>query len=161
MVEAAADVEASNATANATDADAVAADAEADDTTANQTQTSSSSIQLDNTTTSGGNISILSQSNDHKVSIVPGSSFLADKAYSPNPVEVKAGQRVTWTNDDLVQHTVTSGSPGAMDFGKSFDSGLVRLLNKAMTFEYTFATSGEYPYYCQLHPTMIGTVSVK
>jgi len=60
-----------------------------------------------------------------KVSIVPGSSTLGDKAFSPNPVNVKVGDTVTWTNDDTQFHTVTSGSPGATgELGKVFDSKL-------------------------------------
>ena len=65
-----------------------------------------------------------------KVSIVPGGSTLADKAYSPNPVNVKVGQKVKWTNNDSVQHTITSGAPGSADSGKEFDSGLTKLINK-------------------------------
>jgi plastocyanin len=29
-------------------------------------------------------------------------------SYSPNPVEVKVGETVTWINDDSARHTVTS-----------------------------------------------------
>ncbi len=43
-----------------------------------------------------------------KVSIVPGSSTLGDKAFSPNPVNVKVGDTGTWINDDTQFHTVTS-----------------------------------------------------
>jgi hypothetical protein len=35
------------------------------------------------------------------LSIVSGAPPLADKAYSPNPVNVDAGNNVTWTNDDI------------------------------------------------------------
>ncbi len=117
--------------------------------------------------TSSGNLSAFAQSPDAAVSIVPGGSTLAEKAWSPNPVEVTVGQKVIWTNNDSVQHTVTSGSPGSADSGKEFDSGLTKtatgpgLLNKGMTFEHTFTAAGEYPYYCQLHPTQVGTVIVK
>jgi plastocyanin len=110
---------------------------------------------------SSGNLSVFAQTSDGKVSIVPGGSTLADKAYSPNPIEVKVGQKVTWTNNDSVQHTITSGTAGSPDSGKAFDSGLTKLLNNGQTFEHTFAAAGEYPYYCQLHPTMVGKVIVK
>jgi plastocyanin len=30
----------------------------------------------------------------------------------------------------------------------------------AGTFEYTFTEAGEVPYFCILHPNMVGTVSV-
>ena len=110
--------------------------------------------------TSSGNLSVFAQSPDVQVSIVPGASTLAEKAWSPNPVEVKVGQKVIWTNNDSVQHTVTSGSPGSPDSGQAFDSGLTKLLNKGQTFEWTATTAGEIPYYCQLHPTQLGSVVV-
>ena len=90
------------------------------------------------------------------VSIVPGSSTLTDTAYQPNPVQVSVGDTVTWTNDDTQPHTVTSGQNAQPD-GK-FDSDIMA---PQQTFEHTFTEGpGEYPYYCILHPNMVGTVSV-
>jgi plastocyanin len=39
------------------------------------------------------------------VSIVPGASTLAEKGFSPNPVNIKSGDNVTWVNDDTLSHT--------------------------------------------------------
>jgi plastocyanin len=100
------------------------------------------------TTTGGGNATT-------SVSIVPGSSSLTTDAWSPNPVQVSAGTTVTWTNDDSQPHAVNSGE-NATPTGL-FDSGIMA---PAATFEHTFATAGEYPYFCLLHPNMVGTVSV-
>jgi nitrite reductase (NO-forming) len=89
------------------------------------------------------------------VSIVPGSSSLTTDAFSPNPAQVSVGATVTWTNDDSQPHTVNSGentTPSGL-----FDSPI---LPPAGTFEYTFTEAGEVPYYCLLHPNMVGTVSV-
>ena len=58
---------------------------------------------------------------------------MADKGYSPNPTQVKVGDKVEWTNKDSVQHTITSGAPGSADSGKEFDSGLTKLLNPGST----------------------------
>ena len=91
------------------------------------------------------------------VSIVPNASTMGDKAYSPNPVELKAGESVTWTNDDSQIHTATSGAVGAEDSGKVFDSGI---LSPKATFDFKFDQAGEYDYYCTLHPQMLGKVSV-
>jgi plastocyanin len=96
-----------------------------------------------------------------KVTIVPGGSTMGDKGYSPNPAQVKVGDKVEWTNKDSVQHTITSGAPGSADSGKEFDSGLTKLLNPGSTFDHTFTKAGDFPYYCQLHPTMLGHVIVK
>ncbi|MDQ5842081.1 MAG: plastocyanin/azurin family copper-binding protein [Thermoproteota archaeon] len=90
-----------------------------------------------------------------EVSIVPGASGLTDTAYSPNPIQVGVDGRVTWINGDTQPHTVTSGENAAPD-GR-FDSGI---LAPRGDFEHTFTEAGEYPYFCLLHPNMVGTVSV-
>jgi len=89
------------------------------------------------------------------VSIVPGSTSLTDTAYQPNPVQVSVGDTVTWINDDSQTHTVTSGRNQEPD--GEFDS---TIMDPGQTFEHTFAEAGQYPYYCDLHPNMVGTVSV-
>jgi aldose sugar dehydrogenase len=90
------------------------------------------------------------------VSIVPDSSELTDTAYQPNPVQVSVGDTVTWTNDDATTHTVTSGEDGQPD--GTFDSSIMA---PGQTFSHTFTEGeGEYPYFCVLHPNMVGTVSV-
>ena len=97
------------------------------------------------------------------VSIVLGASTLGEKAWSVNPVNVKVGDNVTWTNDDNQAHTITSGKDsGDPDAGKVFDSSpnFNPLLAPKQTFQHKFTTAGEVPYFCQLHPTMIGTVVV-
>ncbi len=71
-------------------------------------------------------------------------------SFSPNPVEVKVGETVTWINDDSGRHTVTS-KDGV------FES---ELMGKGQSFSYTFDKAGEYPYFCSPHPGMVGTVVV-
>ena len=45
------------------------------------------------------------------------------KAFSPNPLEIKVGDTVTWTNNDNQIHVVTSGTGGNdPNLGKEFDS---------------------------------------
>jgi nitrite reductase (NO-forming) len=91
----------------------------------------------------------------NSVSIVPGSSSLTTDAYQPNPIQVSVGTTVTWTNNDAQPHTATSGENVTPD-GR-FDSGIMA---PAATFDFTFTEAGEYPYFCLLHPNMVGTVSV-
>ncbi|MEO9295015.1 MAG: plastocyanin/azurin family copper-binding protein [Nitrososphaera sp.] len=93
--------------------------------------------------------------------IVKNAANLQDKAYSPNPIKAKPGDTVVWTNKDTAIHTVTSGSASTPDnkFGTTADGSPV-LISPNKTFQFTFADAGEYPYFCQLHPTMVGTVSV-
>ncbi len=116
-------------------------------------QTNSSSTTSTNST--GGN----------SVSIVPNASTMTDKAFAPNPLNAKVGDTVTWTNKDTTFHTVTSGTgPSDTTHGKEFDSGLsgpTALTTQGKTFSHKFMTAGEFPYFCQLHPTMVGKVVVK
>ncbi len=91
----------------------------------------------------------------NSVSIVPGSSTLTDTAFQPNPVQVSVGSTVTWTNNDAQPHTATSGQSATPD--GTFDSGI---MSPQGTFEHTFTEAGEFPYFCMLHPNMVGTVSV-
>jgi len=90
------------------------------------------------------------------VSIVKDAAIKGDKAYQPNPVNVTIGEEVIWTNDDSQIHTVTSGTgPSDPDLGAVFDSGI---LSPGDTFRHVFNQTGIFPYYCTLHPQMVGTV---
>ena len=89
------------------------------------------------------------------VSIVSGASTLTTNAFSPNPIQVSVGTTVTWTNNDAEPHTVNAGE-NATPSGL-FDSPIMA---PQATFEYTFTEAGEVPYFCILHPNMVGTVSV-
>ena len=95
-----------------------------------------------------------------KVSITPGSSSKTDKAFEPNPVQAKVGDSVTWINQDTTAHTVIYGANGKPD-GK-FDSSpnFNPLIAPGQTFAHKFDAAGKYPYYCGLHPNMVGTVTV-
>ena len=94
------------------------------------------------------------------VSIASGSSSLTDTAYQPNPIQVSVGNTVTWTNNDSQPHTVTSGSNGQPDNKFNSSPNFSPLLNPGQTFSFTFTQAGDYPYFCMLHPNMVGTVSV-
>ncbi len=72
------------------------------------------------------------------------------ESYVPLAIQVNLGTTVAWTNDDFVAHTVT-------DTEYSFDSGFIQAGND---WSYTFEKSGEWDYFCTLHPWMKGTVSV-
>jgi plastocyanin len=76
--------------------------------------------------------------------------------FKPGQIEVKPGTRVTWTNQDDITHTVTSGTPEQRDgrFELPLDgrgaTGVVRL-----------ETPGTYPYFCSRHQSMRGEIHVK
>jgi len=95
--------------------------------------------------------------------IVSGASALTDTAYSPNPILADVGDTVTWTNGDSTAHTITSGTgPNDPNSGQEFNSSpnLDPLVIPSGTFSHTFNEAGEFPYYCILHPNMVGTVIV-
>jgi YVTN family beta-propeller protein len=71
-------------------------------------------------------------------------------AFGPATVTIAAGQSLTWTNMDPVQHTTTSDSP-------NWDSGP---LAPGATFSMTFDSPGTYTYHCNIHPFMHGSVIV-
>ena len=75
--------------------------------------------------------------------------------------------RIIWTNDDYVGHTVTSDDPKYVDkLNGPFNSleqlesvpGGYVLPGKA--FEFTFTAVGKYSYHCEPHPWMQGSVEV-
>lgn len=87
---------------------------------------------------------------------VPGCEQTAS-CYMPSDVSVQAGETVQWYNEDTVAHTVTSGTPAGGPDG-IFDTGI--FISEG-TFEHTFDTAGEYPYYCLVHPWMTGMITVE
>ena len=81
-----------------------------------------------------------------------------DSSYSPNPITIEKGQTITWYNGDAISHTVTSGQDNDKDAGEEFDSNAI-IPNQY--FSIKFDDSGEYPYYCIYHPSMVGEVVVE
>jgi len=83
--------------------------------------------------------------------------------FLPSTITVNVGETVTWSNDDSAAHTVTSGIteyhniPGSQGPDGHFDSSLFLA---GSTFDVTFDTSGNYPYFCMVHPWMNGFVVV-
>jgi plastocyanin len=71
-------------------------------------------------------------------------------AFNPAEITIRAGESVTWTNQDIVQHTATSGNPGDADLGAIFRSAS---LGQGGTFTHTFNDVGEFVYFCEFHPT--------
>jgi plastocyanin len=124
----------------------------------NNSREQQSSQAGSNGTTTGGNITSSTAATGTKVSIIEEASEMGDQAYDPNPVKVKSGDTVMWTNDDSQIHTVTSGTDSSdPNMGKEFDSSM---LSQNQTFSHKFDTAGDFHYFCQLHPTMVGKVVV-
>ena len=73
---------------------------------------------------------------------------IAAFAFVPSEVRVSVGTTVTWRNNDPTPHTVTGGS---------FNTGQ---LEPGTTSALTFDTAGTFDYFCAIHPSMKGRVTV-
>jgi plastocyanin len=93
------------------------------------------------------------------VEIVLGGALLGNKSYDPNPLITGPNTTIIWHNTDEILYTVTSGL-GTEDNmrGKEFDSPIIIIPGK--TYIHTFAEIGEYPYFCVLHPAMVGKIII-
>ncbi len=81
----------------------------------------------------------------------------AKNCFDPPNVQIAPGDTVTWTNADTASHTATSGQPSDNTTGTVFDSSLVKA---GGTFAHKFTDAGTFNYFCQVHPWMIGVVTV-
>ena len=74
---------------------------------------------------------------------------IAGFAYSPNPITIRVGDTVRWTNQDAAPHTAT---------GSGFNTGT---MSTGASRSVTFHSAGTFAYHCTIHPTMTGTVVVR
>jgi len=70
--------------------------------------------------------------------------------FSPASIEIKPGETVEWTNEDITPHTATSAP--------LFDSGSI---DSDKSWRHTFTKQGNFPYTCTFHPEMKAVVTVK
>lgn len=91
------------------------------------------------------NISIDKQFDESMVTITIGDKT---NGFVPASTTIKAGKTVTWTNADIVPHTVT---------GNGFDSGTIE---PGKTYTRTFNQAGSFDYKCSIHTVMQGTINV-
>ena len=89
----------------------------------------------------------------------PGTNevFMQAIVFNPMEITIQAGESVTWTNQDIVPHTATSGNPGDADLGEVFRSAL---FGQGGTFTHTFNDAGEFVYFCEVHPAMMRDAKV-
>ena len=73
----------------------------------------------------------------------------------PDTLTVVAGTRITFTNEDDIEHTVTAGVPDHPD-GRFMSA----LPAKGATFAVTLTKPGTYPFFCERHPFMHGEIHV-
>jgi len=82
---------------------------------------------------------------------------IKESAFNPAIVTVPRGTKVTWTNQDVIDHEVINDAIGQTGEGALFKS---TLLSIGDVFSFTFNQPGTYPYHCNIHPFMTGTITV-
>ncbi len=75
----------------------------------------------------------------------------------PTVLRVAAGDAVTFTNKDEIDHTVT-GAGVRSGNGTSF--GSFEPISQGGTLSHNFEARGVYVYYCAYHPGMVGAIVV-
>jgi plastocyanin len=78
--------------------------------------------------------------------------------FDPKDITVKAGETITFTNDESIPHDVHKQSGPGGDFSSGPDGGM----QQGDTFELKLDQPGKYDYVCHVHsPGMAGTITVK
>lgn len=75
---------------------------------------------------------------------------ISNFTFNAQVLKIRAGQTVTWVNDDDIPHNVTATD-------KSFKS---KVLDTGESFSFIFPRAGTYAYFCGLHPHMAGSIVV-
>lgn len=96
-------------------------------------------------------------------------------AFTPATIDVTKGTVVTWTNEDTVPHTVTTGiapptfpplpSGASPTPFPSLNSGDGKVnsgrIEPTRTFSFTFNEAGTFNYFCAVHPAMKASITVR
>ena len=76
------------------------------------------------------------------------------------PPKAIDGKDVAITCTDNNLHAVTSGVPNTAKAGQTYDSGLTALIMSTKIYSHKFTNTGEFSYFCRVHPTMVGKILV-
>jgi len=68
--------------------------------------------------------------------------------FTPDKLEVNAGDVIVWRNEDIVPHIVTA------------DKFKSKNLDQGESWSYTAKQKGDFPYNCRYHPTMTAELIV-
>ena len=71
--------------------------------------------------------------------------------FGPDTLTVPVNSTVTWVNKDDIPHVIAS------------NDGLFKskALDTDQKYSHTFTKAGTYPYYCSIHPKMVGKIVVQ
>ena len=86
---------------------------------------------------------------------------ITDTCMTPSVLSIDIGTTVNFVNEDVVMHTITSGTPYDGLSGE-FDSGLIGIAtSENNTFSKKFSNSGTFDYFCMIHPWIVGIIVVE
>jgi 3',5'-cyclic-AMP phosphodiesterase len=77
---------------------------------------------------------------------------ISNFTFAPAALTVRAGEEVTWVNEDDAPHTVAGSDPGSPLKSPALDTG--------DQYAAKLTQPGTYKYFCSLHPHMTGVVNV-
>lgn len=99
----------------------------------------------------GGGSSTTSDPSSVPTSPIEARIGITNFAFTPEDLVVEQGTTVEWQNRaEGIRHTTTA-SDGEWDSGAIAVGG---------SFTFTFEQVGTYVYFCSIHPTMTGTITV-
>lgn len=78
---------------------------------------------------------------------------MKDIQFQPETVTVPVGEKITWVNEDSVQHDVVNAQEGQQPRSDLF--------NKGGTYSFTADKAGTIDYVCTVHPNMTGKIVVE
>ncbi|MBW3569389.1 copper resistance protein CopC [Candidatus Parcubacteria bacterium] len=84
---------------------------------------------------------------------------MSDIKFNPANIRISSGTKITWVNNDGVDHFVNTDSHPAHTYLPGMNS---RSLPQGASYSFTFSENGFYPYHCSAHAsTMSGAVLVE
>ncbi len=79
----------------------------------------------------------------------PNEISIKNFAFDPATLNISAGTKVIWTNNDSVAHRISGTGFQSTDF------------YNGQKYGFTFTAAGTYDYICSIHPSMKGQIIVK
>lgn len=102
---------------------------------------------------------------DYQIDIPDGAAWkdTISERFNPSELIVPSGSDVTWTNDDDLTHTITSGKNAGYGLYEFLQDGIFNSgeLDQGDSFTFHFAEPGRYEYFCVPHPWMSGVIIVQ
>jgi cytochrome c oxidase subunit II len=130
-------------------------------TSTNATSTNATSTNATSTNATSTNATSGTSEVQASLTIPEGASVQGNPAYDPDPLTVTKGDVIGVSNKDTAPHTATSGT-GAQDpkSGDEFDTSIIDPGASAQ-IDTASLNPGDHPFYCQVHPYMLGTLKVQ